>query len=141
MMRDEALEVALVEHPESERHLVDRGGRPHGQPTPFRGQFGQRGPAVGGMGDPPDQALLLEPVDDVGDAGGVDHEPLPHLAERQRSPPGEQQEHQTFVAGKGEPKGPQGAVDGSQHDLLGTHDGRGGGHVVAGVGAPPSLPL
>ena len=93
------------------------------------------------MGDAPDQSLLLEPVDDVGHAGRVDHQALPHLPQGEDTASAEQEQDQALVAGEGESERPERPVHGGQHHLLGPHDGGGGGHGVTDIGIPPGRPL
>ena len=80
----ELFDVALAETADPD---VDRGDRLGGigdDSAAGVGDLAEGGAAVGGVGDAAHEALILETVDDVGDAGGVDHEALAHLPERQR---------------------------------------------------------
>src|SRR6185437_498612 len=71
---DEVGQVGTAEAAEPEQHPVDGLGGPERQRPAVIGELGQGSPSVGGVRDPTDQALLLQAVDDVGDAGRVDHE-------------------------------------------------------------------
>lgn len=51
--------------------------------APQVGDLHQRGPAVGGVGQSPDQLRLLESTDRVGDAGDVDLESVAGLGDRE----------------------------------------------------------
>ena len=74
--------------------VVDRSGGPSGQVRSRGCDPGQRDASVGGMRRSLEQPGLLEPVDDVGDAGRVDHQARPHLAERHLATPRKREEHQ-----------------------------------------------
>ena len=88
----------------------------------------QRAAPVIGVGAASDQALSLEAVDSVGDAGCVDLQALPDLAQRQGARGREREEHHHFVAGEGQPERAQLRIGPGQEDLLQAHDGGDGGH-------------
>ena len=97
-------------------------------------------PSVG-CGTRRDEALLLQPVDGVGDAGRVHLEPGAHLAQGQGAGPAEQQQHQHLVAGEGQPERPHHGVDAGEVDLLGPEDRRDRRHAGRGLGPAVRLPL
>src|SRR6185437_11065180 len=87
-------------------------------------------PAVAGVGAAPDQAVPLQPVDGVGDAGRVDHQPFADHPQRQRAPAAEREQDQGLVPGEGEPVRPEQAVETGKQDLLRPHDRGNRGHRV-----------
>ena len=137
--RVQLIELAVGELAEPETHGLDRLGGAQGELSTVRGELGQDDATVGVVGHPADQTVAFEPVDDAGDAGRMDHQAVAHLPHRQRTAPGEQQQHQNLVAGEGQAKRTEGAVDLGQHQLLGAHDGGGRGHGPAFL--PPVVPM
>ena len=119
---------AVAAHPEPGRHQVP--GRAFRDLPAEPGDLGQRAAAVAGVGPADDHALLLQPVDGVGDAGGMDHQPLTDHPQRQRATAAEGQQDQRLVAGKGELVRPEQAVELGQQELLCAHDRGHGGHRV-----------
>ena len=94
-----------------------------------------------GSDAPGDQAVRLEAVDGVGDAGRVDLQAFTDLAERERISSREGEQHQDLVAGERESERPQDGVGPGQEDLLESHDGRDDRHRTRLVGPPVGLPL
>ena len=92
------------------------------------GDLGQHGPAVVGVRAAYEVAVRLELAHDRGDRRGVDLQPLPHLAQRQRAARGEREQHQRLVAGEGEPVRAQDRVEPLQQQLLDPHQRRDGVH-------------
>src|SRR5581483_4903495 len=86
---DELFELSLTQAVHGEGDPGDGLRRFFDDLAALVGDLGQSGTAVGRVGHPAEEALGLEPVDDVGDRGGMDHQPLAHLAQRQRPLPGE----------------------------------------------------
>src|SRR5215471_4289858 len=121
-------ERVIAGNPEPGGHQVRGGARHH--LAPARGDLRERSPAVAGVGTPPDQAVPLQPVDGVGDAGGVHHEPLADHPERQRAGAAERQQHQGLVPGKGEAVLTEQAIQPGQEYLLRPHDRGDRGHRV-----------
>ena len=105
------------------------------------GERGQGRASVGRMLDPLDEAVEFEPVDGVRDAGGVHLEPLPDLAERQPAGAREVEEHEHLEAGEGEPHRPEGCIDPTEQDLVGTHDRGDQRHARRRVGPSGLAPV
>jgi len=126
----------IVAYPELRGHQVLR--RALGQAAPLRRDLGQRAPAVPRVRPADNQSLPLQPVDDVGDAGRVHHQPLPDQPHRQRARPAEADQDQRLVPREGQPVRPELAIELGQQDLLRPHD-RGRGRHGTRV-SEPALP-
>src|ERR1039458_3961402 len=78
----------------------DRG--PPGHLPALWSNRGQCATSVFGVWSADDETLRLEAVDGIGDAGRIDLETLPDLAQWQGPLGGEREEHHHFVASEGE---------------------------------------
>ena len=78
------------------------GGSFFGDSSTVVGKFTEDGAPVVGVGYSGYEALGFEAVDDIGDASGVDHKPLTHLAHWERSSAAKRQQGERFVAGESE---------------------------------------
>ena len=87
-------------------------------PTARVGDLDEGGALVGGVRAAAHQLGGLEAVDDVGDRGRVQLQPLAHEAHRQGAGAGEAQQHERLVAGEGQLVASQGGVHGLLEDLL-----------------------
>ena len=110
-----ALVVGLVlgwRHPlQAEADLGQGVGRLDNSTSSSGRDSGQGGTPVRGVGDPVHQAIDLQTVDSVGDAGRVDLEPVADLAQGQRPLTAERQEGQGFEPAKGEAERLKGGID------------------------------
>ena len=82
------------------------------------------------MGVAADEVMFFEFVDELGDAGGVDHEPFADFGHGQTAALGEGEQHEHLPSGERQSEGPEGLLDGGADDLLGPHDRGGCGHGI-----------
>ena len=114
-----------------EKLRVQQLDRLAGQDTAGRCHLGDRAAPVGGVRRALDQALLLQPVHEAGDARLVDLQLLAELAQRQR-PVTEVQADQQLVPGEGEVDRREDLVGSLGQHLMDTHQR---GHDGAADGA------
>src|SRR3954451_22890838 len=76
---EQAVELVVVQTEIGEHPGVELAGRPADDLAALRRDLGQHGPAVGGVGPPPHEALDLEAVDGVRDARLVHLQARPRL--------------------------------------------------------------
>jgi hypothetical protein len=93
------------------------------------------------MSYPSDERLILQTVNDVRDAGGVDHQALTHLPKRQGTLAAEVKQHQSFKSCERQTERPQDAIYLSKHNLLSSHDGCSRRHGITQFAVPSSGPL
>ena len=124
--------------------LVDLGvevpGGVGGQGPALRGDHRDRGAGVGRMRHPLDQAVGLEPVDDVGDRGRRDAQGPADPAEGHRRLRVGGQPGQHLVAGEGEVVPAHHGLDLVVEELLGAEDRGEHGHAGRGLGVPRLQP-
>ena len=125
--------------PNAKSAPIRSADRPLDQRASGVGDLGEDRTAVVGVGPAHDQPVGLEPLHDRGDRGRVHLEPLPHLAQRQRAPRGEAEQHQRLVAREGEPVRLEDRVEPAEHELLYAHQRRDGVH--RGDAVPSQCPL
>ena len=95
-----ALALGVVAHAELGIHQV-AGRHPDRVPAAL-GDFREPSPAINRVRPPDHHALRFQPVDRVGHAGRMHHEPLPDHPQRQRPGAAERQQHQGLVPGERE---------------------------------------
>src|ERR1022692_4513103 len=126
----------IAAHPELRRHQVL--GRALYQDAALRRNLGQGAAAIPRVRPADDKPLPFQPLDDVGDAGRVHHQPLADQPQRQCAFAAERDQDQRLIPREGQPVRPQLPVKLGEQDLLRPHDRSGGRH---GARIPePALP-
>ena len=104
-------------------------------------QHEHRGTSVARVRLALDQAVAHEPVDRVGDAGGVHLQPRDRAGHRHPSLAGEPEQAEHLVSGERQAERLEGRIDARQHQLLGADDRRHGRHAGSGIRPSVRRPL
>jgi hypothetical protein len=136
---DQGLDVSLVDARVGVHPLVETVGRDLRDLPPLGRHLGQLGTTVRRMRAASHVPLVLEPVQQAGDAGRVHLQAVADQRQRQGPTRAEHQHHQHLVAGQRQPEVTERRVRAVQDQLLRTDDR--GDHRHAGCGVRPAVTL